>query len=278
MIISNVWSRILVGAVFLPVIVGLAWVGGIPFVAFVTLTACIGYWEFCRIAQAKNLEPERAIGLVGILALSIDAWRHSTPGLLPILTAITLCVGVAGIWRKGERSPLINASATLFGVLYIGGLLSHLILLRSLPVTKGLDTGELGSVLLAFVIPWSCDTAAYFTGRAIGRHKLIPRISAGKTIEGTVGGVIGAMVGLLALRANLFPFLSIAECLILGTVGAVVAQLGDLTESLFKRDAGVKDSSHLIPGHGGVLDRFDSVLFVAPCMYYYLCYRHLLFH
>lgn len=266
----------MVGILFIPGIVLLAWAGGIPLGAFVTLTACIGYWEFCKIAQAREMEPEGAIGLIGILALNIDAWHNAGLAFFPILTALTLCVGITGIWRKRAKSPLLNACATLFGVLYTGGLLSHLILLRSLPLTNGAANGEMGAVLLAFVIPWFCDTAAYFTGRAIGRHKLIPRVSAGKTIEGTVGGVIGALVGLLALRTEVFPFLSIAECLFLGAIGAIVAQLGDLTESLFKRDAGIKDSSHLIPGHGGVLDRFDSVLFVAPFVYYYLCYRDLI--
>lgn len=268
----------MVGALFLPGIVLLAWAGGIPLGIFVTLTACIGYWEFCKIAQAKELQPEFAAGLIGVLALNIDAWGHSGQAFLPIMAVLTICVGITGIWRNGARSPLLNASVTLFGVLYTGGLLSHLILLRSLPLTDGANSGQMGAVLLAFAIPWFCDTAAYFTGRAIGRHKLIPRVSAGKTVEGAIGGVLGALIGLLALRSELFPFLSIAECLILATLGAIVAQLGDLTESLFKRDAGVKDSSHLILGHGGVLDRFDSVLFVAPCVYYYLCYRDMMFH
>jgi phosphatidate cytidylyltransferase len=270
--LSNIWVRIIVGIAFIPGIVALAWAGGIYLFGFVVLVAVVGLWEFYRMARAKNLAPNEALGLMAVIALCLDAWRNAGQGTIAILTFLVLLTASAEIFRKQAGSALLNTAATLMGVLYTGWLLSHLILLRIMPsgTPPAPEREGMGVLLLAFTIPWFCDTAAYFTGRWIGRHRLIPRVSAGKTIEGALGGVAGAIIGLLALRSWLFPFLAPQQCLLLGGFGGIVAQVGDLAESLLKRDAGVKDSSGIIPGHGGVLDRFDSVLFVAPCVYYYL--------
>ncbi|MBM3262127.1 MAG: phosphatidate cytidylyltransferase [candidate division Zixibacteria bacterium] len=269
MTVSNVWVRILVGLAFIPGIVALTWAGGVYVFGFVTLVAVVGLWEFYGIVRVKTLNPVRLPGMTAICLLCVDAWQNEGQHALPILVFFVLFSAAIEIFLTDSRSPLLNTGAGLFGVVYTGGLLSHLILLDNLD-TPEYDNRGMGAVLLAFVIPWFCDTAAYFTGRFVGRHKLIPRVSAGKTVEGAIGGTVGTVLGLFALRPVLFPFLSPSECLLLGTIGSVVAQTGDLAESVLKRDAGIKDSSHIIPGHGGVLDRFDSVLFVAPCVYYYL--------
>ncbi len=148
------------------------------------------------------------------------------------------------------------------GVLYIGWLGSHLVLLRQL------DNGQ-DWVYLAVFATFANDTSAYFVGRAIGRTKLVPRISPGKTVEGSLGGILFGALGLvllnwaLGLRVDVWPLIPLAVLV------PVAAQLGDLAESLIKRGAGVKDAGVLVPGHGGVLDRLDSVLFAVPVVYYY---------
>jgi len=161
-------------------------------------------------------------------------------------------------------------AVTVFGIMYVGWLGSHLILLRQLPETLAVEPGTGARlVFMVALLTWATDTAAYLFGVAFGRHKLIPRISPNKTVEGAIGGLIGAAVVGWLLTKGIVPFVTPLAGIILGIVVGVMAQLGDLVESLIKRDAGIKDTAELIPGHGGVLDRFDSMLFTAPVVYYY---------
>ncbi len=268
--------RITVGAVVLPCIVYLCWIGGTSLFVFVTLVVLFGLREYHGIAAAKDIRPNWFIGVPAAFLLCVDAWLNAGGHAPLILTALLLLSASAEVFRKSAGSPFQNVAATVFGVVYIGLLGSHLILLGKWPIDDPAVVmwGEraMAPVLLAFAIPWSYDAFAYFTGRLLGRRKLLPRISAGKTVEGTVGGLIGAVAFMFGLRYALFPFLSPLQCVVLGAAGGIVAQVGDLAESLVKRDAGVKDSSRIIPGHGGILDRFDSVFFAAPFVYYYLAY------
>ncbi len=273
---TETWIRVIVGVVFVPCIVFLCWISGTSLFVFVTLVVLFGLREYHWISAAKNVEPNWYIGIPAAFFLCLDAWLEAGSHAPLILTALVLLTAAAEVFRNSPRSPWHNVAATAFGVLYIGLLGSHLILLGTWPIDDPavVKWGDriMAPVLLAFAIPWSYDAFAYFTGRLVGRHKLLSRVSAGKTIEGTVGGLIGAVIFMFALRFTLFPFLTPMHCVILGGVGGIVAQVGDLAESLVKRDAGLKDSSSLIPGHGGVLDRFDSVFFAAPFVYYYLAY------
>lgn len=272
MTLPNVWVRIIVGVTLIPGILLLAWAGGGYLLGFVGLVVVIGLWEFYRIVAVKGLDPNRFLGMVGAISLCWDAWFYAGQAATGIITAAVILVAATEIVRKQQSSALLNTSTTVFGMLYVGWLSSHLILLRTLPSRyPGLtDQDGMGVLLIAFLIPWCCDTAAYFTGRLLGRHALIPRVSAGKTVEGAVGGLIGAILGLLAVRPFFFAFVTPVDCLLLGCLGGVIAQIGDLAVSLIKRDVEIKDASHIIPGHGGVLDRFDSVLFSAPFVYYYM--------
>lgn len=270
--LPNVWVRIIVGVTLVPVILMVAWAGSLYLTLFVDLVIVAGLWEFYRLCHEKGIEPNRYVGISGGLAISIAASlhaEHATPG---IVAAVVIAAASTEVFRSRNSSAIQNVATTVFGVLYVGWLTSHLILLRN--INEGTDNltemDGMGAVLLALLIPWICDTAAYFTGRAIGRHKLIPRVSSGKTIEGAIGGLLGTPLILLVLRPELFAFIGTVDTVILGLVGAVVSQTGDLAESLIKRDANVKDASQIIPGHGGVLDRFDSVLFSAPFVFYYL--------
>lgn len=192
---------------------------------------------------------------------------------------------------RNKGSALYNLSATLFGVLYVSFFLGTLIGLRELFIPQdfpywlhlevtGIDLppeavekiygwGGL-TILTLFVSIWVCDSLAYFTGSAIGRHKLFPRVSPNKTWEGAVAGYVGAIGIFLLAQAYVLPYMSVANAVVCGSIVGIFGQIGDLAESLLKRDAGIKDSSALIPGHGGVLDRFDSMTFVSPLIFYYL--------
>ena len=177
---------------------------------------------------------------------------------------------VLELFRRDGEFAVFHISSTLFGVFYVGWLGSHIILLRLLG--EGVPGDDVGGffVLLAFALAWGADTGAYFTGHAFGRRKLLPRVSPNKSVEGAVGGVVFGVVVAFVAKMTFAGFLAYGDVAVLGFVSPVMAALGDLVESLMKRDVRIKDTSHALPGHGGMLDRFDSVLFVAPFVYYYL--------
>ncbi|HEX9615549.1 MAG TPA: phosphatidate cytidylyltransferase, partial [Bacteroidota bacterium] len=188
-----------------------------------------------------------------------------------------------------QGSAILNIGATLAGVLAISLSYGLLIGLRELfssgfPIHKFVEGSLFGgekelarvhawggwTVLSVFVALWMCDTAAYFVGSTLGKHKLFERVSPGKTWEGSVAGFLGAVGVMVGAREGWLGYLTITDAVILGILIGVFGQVGDLIESRFKRDAGVKDSSAIIPGHGGVYDRFDSLVFIAPIVYLYI--------
>ena len=190
---------------------------------------------------------------------------------------------------RGKDFPIFNIGSTISGVLYVSLPLGTLIGVREvfgedfLPgrfiAMAGSSSSEMTrelvyrwggyTVISIFACIWICDTAAQFVGLRLGKHKLFERVSPKKTWEGALSGFIAAILAALLTRNLILPFLSAEESLIIGAVVGVFGQLGDLAESLLKRDAGVKDSSNIIPGHGGMLDRFDSLLFVSPILFLY---------
>ncbi len=243
--------------------------GGIFFLLLVDLIILLGLREFYVLMKAKGYEPFEALGYFCSLAISGYAWHHGVVVPL-ILTASLLAIMIREVFRKEMSQSLGHMAVTVFGIMYVGWLGSHLILLRQLPETLAVEQ-NVGArlVFLVALLTWATDTAAYLFGVSFGRHKLIPRISPNKTIEGAVGGMIGAGVVGYLLTKSVVPFMTPFAGTMLGLFVGVMAQLGDLVESLIKRDAGIKDTAELIPGHGGVLDRFDSMLFTAPVVYYY---------
>jgi phosphatidate cytidylyltransferase len=162
-------------------------------------------------------------------------------------------------------------ATTVFGIVYVAYLGSHLVLLRELPwlIDRPYDVGA-RFVFLAFAMTWSSDTGAYLVGKTLGRHQLMPRISRSKTWEGAFGGVLFAAVAGWVCSETFADFLHPAWGVLLGAMCSMIGLLGDLFESMLKRDAEIKDTSQIIPGHGGVLDRFDSLLFTVPLIYYFL--------
>ena len=167
---------------------------------------------------------------------------------------------------RPEPIPSLNArmSASLGGILYGGLPMVHMCWLHARPDGSGWRW-----ICLLFLVVWCGDSAAYFGGRAFGKHKLYPVASPKKTVEGSVFGLLGSVGVALAARAWFHPSLTVADCLVLGAAGGALGQIGDLVESLWKRSAGVKDSGTFFPGHGGVLDRVDALLFAAPLFYWY---------
>jgi phosphatidate cytidylyltransferase len=268
---SAVTLRVVSGLAFVAILYLLTRSGGPSFLVFVVAQVMLGLLEFYRMVRPKGLEPTVWFGLLAALGVVWVAYRpQSIPADFLVTAALLLLLGLA--LRHPELPRRVEGVAvTLFGVLYVGWLSAHLVLLRELPWSAG-TAYDLGAsfVFLAFLVTWSCDTGAFFFGRAFGRTRPWARISPRKSVEGSVAGFAAAVAAAFVARAWFAPYLSPADAAAVGMLVGVFAQVGDLVESLFKRDSSHGDSSDLIPGHGGVLDRFDSVYFGAPIVFYYL--------
>lgn len=272
-------QRFAVAAVGIPLAVAVVYLGGWVLALLLAVIAALAALEFYRMAGRKDARPLAALGaataaaFVLVAALSPEA---GPSGFGYLLTVATLVIATVAIWGRGvEGQPLLSIAATLTGAVYAGALLSFGLFLRHLP---GIESAWHGTALVfaPVLLTWTSDTFAYFAGRAWGRRKLIPRVSPGKTVEGAVGALVGSVVVGAAYTLLLRSFGSYVPTLIegalFGLLISVVAQVGDLAESLLKRDTGVKDSGTLLPGHGGALDRFDSLLFTLPFAYFFLRY------
>jgi phosphatidate cytidylyltransferase len=269
--------RVASSLLFVPLLLLLARVGGIAWLGFVALQTVLGLEEFYRMARGKGLEPVRWLGFLSALGLLGLAYRPQTPNTALLATLALLLLLALALRRAGQPRVLEGAAVTAFGVLYVGWLSAHFVLLRELPWRAGLAYGDgAGLVLFAFLVTWSCDTGAYLTGRLWGRTPLWAAISPRKTLEGAIGGFACAVLASLAGAQTFLrleggaPVLTPVHALAAGALVGACGQVGDLVESLFKRDAASGDSSSLIPGHGGILDRFDSLYFGAPILYHYL--------
>ncbi len=273
----SLWLRVATGVLFVPLLLLMSRAGGVVWLGFVAIQTLLGLEEFYRMARGKGLEPVRWLGFLGALALLGLSYRPQTPNSSLLATAGMLLLLALALRRGGQPRVLESAAVTAFGVLYVGWLSAHFVLLRELPWRAGLAYADGSSIVLfTFLVTWSCDTGAYLTGRAFGRTRLSAVISPRKTWEGSLGGFAFAMLAscigsLTFLRPEGGgPMLPWPHAIALGALVGVFAQVGDLVESLFKRDTAASDSSDLIPGHGGVLDRFDSLYFGAPIVYHYL--------
>lgn len=268
---SGLRARVLAAAVFVPCFAIIAWRGEHYFVVLVNYVALAGAYEFHKLLDAKGIRGQKGTAFVAGIALPWLFYLHGGAWTSFGLAVLVLGSLAQELWRPVGES-LVRASTSILGFLYVSWLASHLVLLRELPRQVGLPYG-LGFeiVMLVFLLTWMADTGAYLVGSAAGRHKLAPRISPGKSIEGAIGGLAFAVAaGLVAARTFMRGDLTLPAAAALGALAAVVGLIGDLVESQLKRDAHVKDASSAIPGHGGALDRFDSVLFVAPLIYYVL--------
>lgn len=258
-------QRIVTGAIALPLLVIIVWLGEPWFTLLIALGVTLGSIEFYRmVIPDKKAQNFAYFGLPWSLLLVFSPHFGNTAIIIPIL--ITSIVGLSSIWflfLPRQRASLSNWAWTITGVFYIGWMLSYWVELR------GLINGNYW-VLITLLTTFGSDTSAFLVGKTWGKHPLAPRVSPGKTQEGTIGGVAGAIATSL-IFSTIFPLhISLWQVLLLGFLISCFAQLGDLVESLLKRNAGVKDSGKLIPGHGGVLDRIDSIIFSGVVVYYYL--------
>ena len=283
--------RIAFGVIAAPLAIAILLFGGWPLAALLAVVSALGAWEFFRIARASGLTPFEDVGtaISGLIPLVVHARflglydPTGRLGALSLVVIVLLVLLAMAIWMRGVAGkPLSAVAATVFGIAYTGGTLSFGYGIRNHDYASAPAALSLGGrpfalaaggllLLLPVLVTWASDIGAYAVGRTMGKHKLIPSVSPGKTIEGALGGLLASMlVAAVYTRYVLHPTahldfrMSPIGVFTFGALVSVAAQIGDLAESLFKREAGVKDSSHIIPGHGGILDRFDSLLFVLP--------------
>lgn len=280
-------KRLSVAAWGIPLLLFLSYMGGVYFLALILIVNAMALWEFYSIFHGKSIYPYRLSGVVGGTALLLSFYWHPDYSLALFMAAVAFALLMYLRPQKGTAS--LNVAFTLAGMAYISLLLGSLLLLRGgfevwvpeasrgiaslgfeewFPQAAGQHSyagGRLVILMLAAI--WICDTAAYFGGKALGKHKLAPTISPNKTVEGALFGLVFGIATFMLLGAWFLPGLSSTYTLLSGALVGVVGQLGDLVESRFKRDAGVKDTSALLPGHGGFFDRFDSIIYVSPFLW-----------
>ncbi|MGB9802515.1 phosphatidate cytidylyltransferase [Desulfofundulus sp.] len=244
----------------IPLFIAAVWHGSLPLLIFTGLLMVLAAIEMVALFEHLNLYPPHGLAVVGSLFLLGSVYLYRDAGLGGAVAVILFFILVFTVFLYPAFSP-VEGAVTLLAILYIG-LFVYIYLLRLLPD---------GWIWLTFTLvgTWSSDTVAYFIGRRWGRRQLAPALSPGKTVEGAVGSLAGSLLAAVAFM-GLYPFLPRGPILLLGLLLGLAAVLGDLVESAFKRQAGVKDAGDIIPGHGGILDRFDSMLFTAPLVYYFV--------
>lgn len=258
------YSRLIVAIIVIPLFYLL--VRYLPPYAFFILifsVIIIGQYEFYTILSRDGIQPSKIIGIpLGGLS-PIIFYTGDLSLINPFITAVIFFVIIGRIISKKDiKKAYADVSITFFGVFLVAWLMGYQILLRNL------DEGS-NLILLLYTIIWMVDTAAYIVGSAIGRHRLAPVLSPKKSWEGAIAGLIAGLGMAFIAKFSFFDALSYRDCLILGSGLSVFGQLGDISESMFKRGAEVKDSGSLIPGHGGILDKMDSLLYTSPALYYY---------
>ncbi len=264
-------KRIAVSFAAIPIIILASYFGGYYFLAFVIVVSVTAYYEFILFCKKKEINANLLLASIIILLLVLNQFKHFMD-VYSIIISSSLLLLIFELFRN-KGSAILNLGATYLGIFYIGLFSTALLGLREFyPNVDGLYVrgGYLIISILAGI--WLGDSAAYYGGTAFGKHKLFPRVSPNKSWEGAVFGFLFSLGTMIFAKLVVLDFLAWNNVIVLGIIVGIVGQLGDLIESLLKRDAGVKDSSAIIPGHGGVFDRFDSLLFVAPAVWFYLRY------
>jgi phosphatidate cytidylyltransferase len=274
---ANLVRRVGFAVIAIPLALGVVYLGGLPLVGLLALAAGLGAGELFRLAERQGVRPARVLGIasaavipgLAYAAISPSGWGEGIANAWPYLGALWIMLLLT--WALADRAPderpLEAVGTTLLGVAYTGVLPAFILAIRH---TRFPERSWAGAWLVFYplIVTWVCDTAAMFGGRYFGGAKLAPNVSPGKTKSGTVAGVVGSLAVAPLFAFGVFPLVGVSipvwQLLAMAAALSVVGQVGDLAESLFKREAGVKDSSHLIPGHGGVLDRLDSLYFVVP--------------
>lgn len=264
-------ARVLTAIIFLPILFSALWLGApIWFAAMAGLAILLGLYEYCSLTKSGG-QVQMMIAAVAILAAFYFHRHELIPAILAALVIVELIVQ---FWQfhtnphsENFEQVLPTAAVRTFGVMYVALLGGYIVAIQVIesPIPK------LPAKLLTlfFIVVFGGDTGAYYTGRTLGKHKLSPRISPGKTVEGLIGGIAGSMLAAVTAHFTFFPELQLGHAILLGFVMCLLGAVGDLCESMLKRGAKAKDAGKLIPGHGGLLDRLDSMLFNAPVLYYF---------
>ncbi|MCP4007292.1 MAG: phosphatidate cytidylyltransferase [bacterium] len=283
---SNLTKRIFTAIMLIPPVLWVCYTGGLPYLAVVIAFSVLGINEFYGFISAKGATPHRLPGLISAAALPVIVYFGNEFMAISFMTAIFLTVMIMQLTKAEVHEAIASVSATFFGVFYVGWLLSYAVSVRFIADDLSLRSGlefdpRIGFFFMVFCLTAAVgsDTAAYFVGRKFGRHKLAPEISPNKTIEGAIGGILlGGVAAGLACKFIFDTFIDEALAAdfsyiaagLFGVAIAAVSIIGDLVESVLKRDADLKDAGGLLPGVGGVLDRIDSALVAIPVMYYLL--------
>jgi len=279
-------TRVIVSILGIPALLAIIWLGGIVYALFITLVVIIGLWEYLRLLRLGGLTPRPILFYLGSLILLVLGVNHTGLIDLPlfeeiinlqylilILSMILILQTLEVLWPSDKA--WLNLSAHFLGMLWVAGFGSTFILVRSaeFPDINGSVDAAFRLTASLYVSVWICDSLAYFIGKRYGRKKILPHVSPKKTVAGSVAGATGAMITVFVLGFTGFlplDIFSFGSLLTLGLIVGIAGQIGDFAESRLKRDFNVKDTGTLLPGHGGVLDRFDSLLFVMPLTYIYL--------
>lgn len=266
-------KRVITALIGIPIAIYIINRGSWLFAAAVSVLALLAWHEFCTMMNKQKIKPLYMGGMIGILLITVCAWIGNSYETIMIIIGFTLVTLMKVVFNCAKFS-IPDAAFSLFGFVYVGLSFAHLIMLRFLEISNthisGIGDITAGTAFLwvAFIGTWASDTFAFLVGSKWGKHKLCPALSPGKTREGALGGVAGSILAVLIIGH--FLNLQVIHSLLLGILIGVVAPVGDLAESALKRFAGVKDSGKLLPGHGGVLDRFDSIMLSVPAVYYYV--------
>jgi phosphatidate cytidylyltransferase len=283
MSLSNSITRIIVAAISIPLILAVCFFGRYYFLLFALGIALISFFEFSLMAKNKGMNLNIWLGYLGIIFIVSNQYFHFFIDNYHFLILFTVIICLIELFRN-NGSAIYNLGGTLFGVIYMGLFAASLIGIREFYPSSLIEPREFGfsfkdqyntgGILIISILAsiWICDSAAYYGGTALGKHKLFPRVSPNKSWEGALFGFVFSVLTMIAAKFIVLDFLDWNTIIALGVIVGIIGQLGDLVESLFKRDAQVKDSSNIIPGHGGVFDRFDSLLLTAPVVYLYLTY------
>lgn len=258
-------------AIGIPLFLFIISFGGIVFTIAIAIISSFALWEFYSIAETKQAYPYKTLGIA--VGLALFAYFHIsitsstelfTLGISEIMAAMLLLF-IYQLFAQREN-PLISIMATLGGILYVPLMMSAFVGIRLYPEIE--SSGYIFTAMLVTV--WICDSAAYFVGKKYGKNKIFPSVSPKKSWQGSIAGFIFAVIAFSLISSYFAQEIPLLHAVIIGALIGSVGQIGDFVESAFKRDAGVKDSGSILPGHGGILDRFDSLIFVAPTVYIYL--------
>lgn len=275
---SNLAIRVLVAVVAIPLIVAACYFGSFYFFLFTTALIVVAANEFYAMARTKNMEPAAVLGITSAGVINAIVYSSGIEPAFDFLVVVLVIALLSELGRKrtGEISGVFaNTGTTITGIVYIGLFGALMTAIRQ---RVGLEKvfpnyNEAGLFIISVLATiWICDSAAYFVGIAIGKHKISKFVSPNKSWEGAVAGFVFAIATAVGARFAILPHFDIRIALAMGFIVGTFGQAGDFVESMFKRDAGVKDSSNTIPGHGGVFDRFDSLLLSAPIIYVMLKY------